>query len=51
MNNNTLPILLLLLLSGCCEDGSSCGSDNKTLLAMCLSLLLLFDNDCPQNDF
>lgn len=51
MNNNTLPILLLLLLSGCCGDNNSCGCDNKSLLAMCLSLLLLFDPDCSGNDF
>ena len=44
MNNNTLPLLLLFLLSG--TDG---GCDNRTMLAMCLSLLLLFDSpdDCP----
>ena len=39
MNNNTLPLLLLFLLSG--NDGAS---DNRTMLAMCLSLLLLFDD-------
>ena len=45
MNNNTLPLLLLFLLSG--NDSGGC--DNRTMLAMCLSLLLLFDSpdSCP----
>ncbi|MBR1625167.1 MAG: hypothetical protein IJ676_05430 [Clostridia bacterium] len=43
MNNNTLPLLLLLLLSGTADCNSPCQTDNKTMLAMCLSLLLLFD--------
>ena len=47
MNNNTLPLLLLLLLSGSDGNGTC---DNRSMLAMCLSLLLLYDaDDC--NDF
>ena len=47
MNNNTLPLLLLLLLSG--TDDAPC--DHRSMLAMCLSLLLLFDNDDCNDNF
>ena len=44
-NGNTLPLLLLLLLSndpGNC-DGATDGCCNKNTLAMCLCLLCLMD--------
>lgn len=49
--NNTLPILLLLLLSNqnCEDDTNGCCSRNT--LAMCLCLLCLLDDDPCTNSF